>query len=94
MHKATRFPLDTRFHEIRMKKGETVETFLLHRQETARRLNKPDSDTLGQFLRGLPSLLKSPVMTTFLRKAYARHPAEALLARAPESVPQLIYVCT
>ena len=26
-------------------------------------MNKPDSDTLGQLLRGLPSSLKSPVMT-------------------------------
>ena len=31
-----------------------------------------------------------PSEPIFLSKAYARHPAEALLARAPESVPPLL----
>ena len=63
VHKAALFLLDTRFHERKMKKGETVEAFLLDLQELAKKLNKPDSETLSQFLRGLLPSMKSLVMT-------------------------------
>lgn len=63
VHKAARFLLDSRFHERKMKKGETVEHFLTDLQQMARQLEKPETETLGQFLRGLPSSIKPLVMT-------------------------------
>ena len=63
VQKATKFLLDTRFHERKMKKGESVESFLLDLQDIASKLGKPETETLSQFLRGLSSSLKTPVMT-------------------------------
>jgi len=61
-HKATKFLTDTRFHERKMGKDETVEAYLLDLQEMARQLDKPESDVLSQFLRGLVPSLKTLVM--------------------------------
>ena len=63
IHKAAKFLLDTRFHERRMEKADTVEAFLLDLQDLARKLGKSDKDVLGQFLRGLKPSIKTLVMT-------------------------------